>query len=356
MENVEEFLSSEKKVFLLLGDSGAGKSSFNRELECHLWKSYKKGDVIPLHINLPAIEKPEHDMIAKRLRKAEFTEPQIKELKLHRKFILICDGYDESQQTQNLYTSNRLNQEGGLNARMVISCRSEHLRVDYRDRFQPGDRNRSSGPSSFQEAVITPFSMSQKCYRAWSIQDKTSQPLISHEWHDQFIEHWLERGKTRLGEKNLNPQTRSAFESLIDEGFTRNGIDYLKKLSVAIYKEQDGQPIVTYSRYKDENSWKAPFFNREEEKQILREACPLIRNGNQHRFIHRSLLEYGVTLAIFDPHDRNEMKAPSLETVEDSSCIGSGSAIEWEQKLQQAKDLIYEDMVASIVKNIHGRE
>jgi len=79
-EKVDEFLKGDQKVFLLLGDSGAGKSTFNRELECHLWQSYKKGGIIPLHINLPAIERPEHDMIAKQLRKSEFTEPQIREL------------------------------------------------------------------------------------------------------------------------------------------------------------------------------------------------------------------------------------------------------------------------------------
>ncbi|KAF9974257.1 hypothetical protein BGZ65_008830, partial [Modicella reniformis] len=103
MEKVKEFLSSDQKVFLLLGDSGAGKSTFDRALECDLWKTYKsKTGRIPLHINLPAIDRPEYDMIAKHLRKAEFTEPQIKEMKLHRNFILICDGYDESQLIHNL--------------------------------------------------------------------------------------------------------------------------------------------------------------------------------------------------------------------------------------------------------------
>jgi len=357
MEKVEEFLASEQKVFLLLGDSGAGKSTFNRELECHLWQKYVKNGVIPLHINLPAIEKPEHDMIAKQLRRVEFTEPQIRELKLHRKFILICDGYDESQQSHNLYTSNRLNETGEWRAKMVISCRSEYLGADYRDRFQPGNRNQRLDTSLLQEAVITPFSMDQ-------VQDYINQYVSTHRplWevdeykraldlipslkelvrnpflmslslevlprmvdpghdlsatritrvalYDQFIEHWLERGKKRLGEKNLSPQARSAFESLNDEGFTPNGIDYLKRLSVAIYKEQDGQPIVRYSRYKDENTWKAGFFSREDEKQLLREACPLIRNGNQHRFIHRSLLEYGLALAVYDPQDWKEKSAP----------------------------------------------
>ncbi|KAG0243670.1 hypothetical protein BGX31_010371 [Mortierella sp. GBA43] len=359
MERVKEYLDSDQKVFLLLGDSGAGKSTFNKELEWSLWESYKKKTgPIPLNISLPAIDKPEHDLIAKQLRIAEFTEPQIRELKLHRKFILICDGYDESQQTHNLYASNRLNVPGEWNAQMVISCRSEYLGVDYRDRFQPVDRNNRSESTLFQEAVIAPFTSSQvhnyitqyvalhrplweaaEYEKALELipslkelvrnpflmslsldvlprivdpgQDLTLTSITRVALYDKFIEHWLERGKKRIGEKNLSPQSRAAFESLIDEGFTRNGIDYLKKLSVAIYKEQGGQPIVGYSRYKDENTWKAGFFSRDDEKQLLREACPLIRSGNQHRFIHRSLLEYGLALAIFDPEDWKERIAES---------------------------------------------
>ncbi|KAF9349625.1 hypothetical protein BGX34_001685 [Mortierella sp. NVP85] len=354
MGKVEDYLDSDQKVFLLLGDSGAGKSTFNRYLECELWSKYKKNTGrIPLFVNLPAIDKPEQDMIAKQLRKAEFTEPEIRELKLHRKFILICDGYDESQQTHNLYVSNQLNQPGEWNVQMVVSCRSECLGVDYRDRFQPGDRNSRAEPDQFQEAVITSFTPDQvqdyiKQYVSvrqplWEVKDyKQALDLIpglkelvrnpflmtlslevlprmvdpgehlsvAHitrvALYDQFVEHWLERGKKRLSEKELSPQAKAAFESLTDEGFTQNGIDFLKKLSVAIYEMQDGHPIVNYSRFKDEGSWKTAFFSREDEKQLLREACPLTRNGNQHRFIHRSLLEYGIALAVFDPNDWKE--------------------------------------------------
>ncbi|KAF9344605.1 hypothetical protein BGX34_005487, partial [Mortierella sp. NVP85] len=102
MDRVKEFLGSKQKVFLLHGDSGAGKSAFSRELELDLWDSYKKKTgCIPLHINLPSIDKPEHDMIGKQLRKYDFTEAQIREMKHYRKFVLICDGYDETQQTHN---------------------------------------------------------------------------------------------------------------------------------------------------------------------------------------------------------------------------------------------------------------
>jgi len=393
IKKVDEFLDSTQRVFLLLGDSGAGKSTFNRQLECELWNKYKKNTGrIPLHINLPAIDKPEQDMISKQLRKAEFTEPEIRELKVHRSLILICDGYDESQQTHNLYVSNRLNQPGEWNVQMVVSCRSEYLGVDYRDRFQPVDRNSQPGPGLFQEAVITPFTPDQiqnyiKQYVSvhqplWEAKDYEQaldvipglKELVRNPFlmalslevlprmvdpgehlsvthitrvalYDQFIEHWLERGKKRLSEKDLSPQAKAAFESLTDEGFTQNGIDFLKRLSAAIYKEQDGHPIVKYSRFKDGGSWKAEFFSREDEKQLLREACPLARNGNQYRFIHRSLLEYGITLAVFDPNDWKEKIMPVTlserrgSTSSDYSFRDRGSAQEVTAPVKQGPDI-----------------
>jgi len=356
MDKVKEFLGSDQKVFLLLGDSGAGKSTFSRELEFNLWQSYtNKTDRIPLHINLPAIDKPEVDMIAKQLRRNEFTEPQIREMKHYRKFILICDGYDESQQTHNLYMSNRLNQDGEWDAQMVISCRSEYLGSDYRDRFQPGNRNEKLDSPLFQQAVIAPFSIHQihdyvKQYVSvneplWreedykqaldlipSLKDLVMNPFLmtlsldvlprmvdpgQHlssarvtrvGLYDHFVEQWLERGKKRLAEKDMSSLTREAFEKLSAEGFTLNGIEYLKMFSTSIYQEQGGQPVVEYSRLIDRGSWKETFFSSRE-MQLLHEACPLTRNGNQHRFIHRSILEYGLARAVFDPQDRKNRAA-----------------------------------------------
>ncbi|KAG0220135.1 hypothetical protein BGX31_011074, partial [Mortierella sp. GBA43] len=357
MERVMASLDNDQKVFLLLGDSGAGKSTFSRELEFELWKAYEdRKERIPLHINLPAIEKPEHDMIAKQLRKAEFSEPQIREMKHHRKFILICDGYDESQQTHNLYMTNKLNQDNEWDAQMVINCRSEYLGSDYRDRFQPGgDRNTRTDSLLFQEAVIAPFAMDQvqnyiQQYVTihqplWRVEDyeqaleliPSLKDLVKNPFlmtlsldvlprmvdpgqhlsttqvtrvalYDHFVEQWLERGKKRLGEKDMNSKTKDAFERLSAGGFTLSGIEYLKRLSLAIYKEQGGNPVIEYSPLIDEGSWKEEFF-KEKHKQLLHEACPMTRNGNQHRFIHRTLLEYGLARAVFDPQDRRNKAA-----------------------------------------------
>ncbi|KAF9276909.1 hypothetical protein BGZ68_009664, partial [Mortierella alpina] len=165
MENMNKFLECGPQVFLLLGDSGAGKSTFNRELECALWNSYDSSEHdIPLFIHLPSIDNPEKDLVAKHLRRCDFLEPQIRELKNTRRFTLICDGYDECQQIYNLYTSNKLNEEGQWKVKMVISCRSEHLGHDYKDRFQPSTKTAASTSAStdqLQEAVIIPFSRDQ---------------------------------------------------------------------------------------------------------------------------------------------------------------------------------------------------
>ncbi|KAF9344911.1 hypothetical protein BGX34_005228, partial [Mortierella sp. NVP85] len=236
-------------------------------------------------------------------------------------------------------------------------------------------RNKKSDPSLFQEAVITPFTLDQvhtyiKQYVSvrqplWRVSDYVEalehipslKELVKNPFlmalslevlprivdpgqnlsttrvtrvtlYDHFVEQWLERGKKRLGEKDLPPQSKSAFERLSAEGFTLNGIGYLKRLAIAIYKEQDGHPVVEYSQLNDEGTWKAAFFNQKH-KQLLLEASPLTRNGNQHRFIHRSILEYGLARAIFDPQDTKN-RAVSTPISGRRTRVGSNSGYDSE--------------------------
>ncbi|KAF9556933.1 hypothetical protein EC968_007877 [Mortierella alpina] len=378
-EKVEEFLAStDQKVLLLLGDSGSGKSTFNRELEHNLWLTYEKvKGRIPLHINLSAIDRPEQDMMAKQLRKFEFSNSQIRELKAQRKFVLICDGYDESQQKHNLYMTNRLNQTGEWQVQMVVSCRSEYIGLDYRDLFRP-----SNDISEFQEAVIAPFSRAQvddyiaqyvitkaplwtrKQYTDVLDQIPSLQELIKNPFllalslevlprlvdpgnnltatrvtrvalYDEFVGLWLEQGKKRLGNKDLNPQARADFDRLTDEGFTQNGISFLKDMASAIYKNQAGNPVVTYSRKQDHGKWKEAFFSRENESQLLLEASPLKRSGIQYRFIHKSLLEYFFARSVFEPQEGKENSAQVAAPVRRGSV---SSVFSFDDQLVPAED------------------
>ncbi|KAF9144495.1 hypothetical protein BGX30_012568 [Mortierella sp. GBA39] len=366
MEKALEFLASRAQVLLLLGDSGAGKSTFNLELENTLWKGYKRGNPIPLHISLPAIDKPALDLIGKQLRYHNFSESQIQYLKQHRQFILICDGYDESRLTRNLHTSNYLNKPGQWKAKVVISCRSQYLGSEYRARFEPvGNRYGHRAPADlFQEVFIASFSRAQiKLYverfvgRAlldlvsvpgrppWGVDDYTNKldaipnliDLVSNPFlltmalralptvvqseqalsdirltriglYDIFTKDWLETNRLRLENSFLPEVARTTFDLLCDAGFYKMGIKFQKDLSAAIFQHQKGHPVIRYLHQRDAQSWKARFFDPvSHEATMLRESSPLARSGHRYRFLHRSLLEYLYSRVISDPfHPANQ--------------------------------------------------
>ncbi|KAK3834395.1 MAG: hypothetical protein JOS17DRAFT_773280 [Linnemannia elongata] len=302
MDKVGEFLAGNSHVMLILGDSGAGKSTFNRHLENRLWQEYKVGDRIPPLINLPAIDRPDKALIAEQLATLDFTENQIYELKRTRRLLLICDGYDESQLTVNLHKSNNFNTSGEWN--------------DYRDRFVPHGGGHYNRPSFnlFQEAVITPFSTEQiKDYvvqyaplepRTWQIedymdklmtipnlmdlvknpfllslalealpgviegnQDLSTIRITRAQLYDTFVQHWSNVNKRRLQSRTLSMAARIVFDGLLDMGFVSRSIDYSTRLALAIFEQQDGNPIVQYVH--DKNSWKAQFFGQDTEVRFL---------------------------------------------------------------------------------------
>ncbi|OAQ29905.1 hypothetical protein K457DRAFT_474346 [Linnemannia elongata AG-77] len=360
MDKVGNFLEGTGLVMLILGDSGAGKSTFNRRLEHRLWQEYQPGGRIPLFINLPALDRPDKEMIVEQLKTADFTEEHIRDLKQRHQFLLICDGYDESQLTSNLHTTNLLNRPGQWNVKLLVTCRTQYLGPDYRDRFAPKaiGQYHCSANNLFQEAVIAPFSKEQiELYvekfvplipRPWvkkdymnklaaipNLMDLVRNPFLLTlalealpsvvkgrsdfsrlkitrvELYDTFVYNWLEANKRRLQDQTLKDK-RQAFEDLLTDGFVHNGIVFQKDLAEAIFQEQDGRPIVEYSNRRDRSSWKARFFGFKPEKTFLRDASLLSRTGNQYRFIHRSVLEYFLSCSVWDAAmDDNEF-APQV--------------------------------------------
>ncbi|CAO3568102.1 unnamed protein product [Mortierella alpina] len=349
MDLVKGFLGSNQQVLLVLGDSGAGKSTFNRHLEHELWMAYTFGGPIPLFINLPAVTENYRDLIGEQLRTYLFSEDKIIELKKHRQLILICDGYDETQLKVNLHTANKLNHEGQPNTKMIISCRSTYLGQDYRNLFQPqqSDRYGDTAARLYAEAVIVPFSSGQiKAFvdqfvrdpevhklmdegRVWTTEEYMSKlqsipdmmALVKNPFllslslralprvvkgsvnlakvkvtrltlYSSFIDQWLDVSKRRLQNITLSGEVEKALQELLEEGFAPSANDFLKCLAAAIFKEQGGNPVVQYKPRTDKGSWKVKFFGSKPDTVLLRESSPLSRAGVQHRFMHRSLLEY----------------------------------------------------------------
>ncbi|KAG9064885.1 hypothetical protein KI688_003147 [Linnemannia hyalina] len=362
MDKARKFLASNRQVMLILGDSGAGKSTFNRHLEHYLWTNYKNGDPVPLFINLPTIRKPQDDMIAKQLCIHGFTDDQIMEMKRYREFILICDGYDESQLVVNLHKTNRLNQLDEWRSKMIILCRTHFLGAVYRDRFvpQPVDHYRPSRPDLFQEAVIASFSKEQvhayvACYvplepRPWvaadymrmlttipNLMDLVKNPFLLTlaldalpgvikdrqelsaikitrvQLYDYFVDQWLGVNMRRLQNSVLGKNDQEVLAELVEVGFISLGIDYAIRLARAIFDKQDGNPVVQYVHFSDKDSWRAELFGPQPEARLLRDSSPLMRTGTQYRFVHRSMLEYFFSRAMYNPAtpgSHNELSPP----------------------------------------------
>ncbi|KAG0199108.1 hypothetical protein BGX33_011877, partial [Mortierella sp. NVP41] len=378
MERIKTFLGSEQQVFLVLGDSGSGKSTFNRHLERELWGSYNSGDPIPLYINLPSIDNPERDLIPEQLRILDFTEDNIREMKRDRQFILICDGYDERQLMTNLHTSNLLNRRGQWNTKMVITCRSTYLDQVYRIRFQPQpiDRYDPSTEHLFQEAAIVPFSSTQikeyveqfvrdkevhklfGNYRVWTVEeymdtlaqvpnllsmvknpfllilslralptlvhdklDLTETKVTRKRIYETFVKQWLETNMIRLNSIKLSLDATVTLQELTGIDFVKIAVEFLQELAMAIFKWQDGNHVVQYIHRDDKEKWKAKFFGPDTKATLLRDASPMTRAGNLHRFIHRSLLEYFYTFEKHEIHQFKNMRLREYATLRQTAYV-----------------------------------
>ncbi|KAF9295942.1 hypothetical protein BGZ88_001044 [Linnemannia elongata] len=297
-EKVEEFLTSERQVMLILGDSGIDKSTFSRHLGRQLWTGYKPGYAIPLYINLPFVDNPVHELVEKMLHYHNFLNDQILEMKQHHRFILICDGYDESQTKVNIHTTNQFNQPGQWKVKVVISCRTQYLEQNYRSWFQPQpvDRYQGALPDLFQEAVLAPFSNAQiEDYvsryiplepRSWVTEDYMQILATVPNLMDLFnsttlLLHWFGVNKRRLEGNTLSVDDRTVFDQLLDAGFISMGLDYSTRLAKAIFEKQNGNAVVQYTDLADLKTWKAEFFGKEPEVQLLQESSRLTRSSSR---------------------------------------------------------------------------
>ncbi|KAF9277598.1 hypothetical protein BGZ88_001070 [Linnemannia elongata] len=323
-----EFLNSDRQVMLILGDSGSGKSSFCLNLESHLWNNYHQGDAIPLYISLPTIDTPSQNLVEKELFYHNFSDDKIQEMKLRRQFILICDGYDESQQVANLHTTNQLNQRDGWKAKMIVACRTQYLSLDYLDCFVPQLEGCYSKPrlDLFQEAMIIPLLDEQvenyvvryvdlkrrSLSHNWTVTDcMTALTMIPNLLDLVKNPQWFSVNKLRLTSCNLYENEREMLYMMLEDGIESLGASFSSLLAQEIFEKQDGRPVVQYIHRKHKDTWKADFFAHNPEVRLLRALCPLSRSDSHHQFIHRSLLEYFFSRSIYGPDKQDDEEWPS---------------------------------------------
>ena len=149
-EKVMEFLGDdEKKVLLIGGGAGAGKTLYSKVLTHRLWAEtdFKQGGPIPLYVHLAMLRDPVHSLIEQALEKYEVTKDEMKSLKKNRSFILILDGYDEINDLQNLYDTNKLND---WDVKVIITSRLYYWGERYR--FVP-----QGNIQAYDEVIVSPL-------------------------------------------------------------------------------------------------------------------------------------------------------------------------------------------------------
>ncbi|RIA95721.1 hypothetical protein C1645_802851 [Glomus cerebriforme] len=361
-DEVDTFLASDKKVLLLIGEAGSGKSTFSQYFAKKLWNIYENNNnkPIPLYIWLTTIKDPNENLIQQYLlEQGKFSSTQIEDLKNMQSFVFILDGYDEIQERHlPFYECNKFDE---WNAKVIISSRPEYLGTDYKSKFKPPQDSKL-----FQQLIIAPFSKDKidiyiKKYvettknSKWNIRDyqkvlglnshnSNVKDLISNPFilkiamgilpdlldrqkideevsnvtrlalYKQFVEEWFARSKNRLSHHHLKNKEKKTFQRLEQEDFIRHGIRFCEDLAIEMYKNR--KIVVEYSAADNLSDWRAKYLGNEDVKmRLLRFSSPLSLNNNQYRFIHKSLFEHFVAQAIFEKYkvDQNEKVNVFLE-------------------------------------------
>ncbi|KAF0529281.1 NACHT domain-containing protein [Gigaspora margarita] len=340
--------SKRKKVLLLLGSGGTGKSTFNRYFARRLWECAKNDmtQSIPLFIALAPLEgliNKNRDFIEAYLReKGNLSSDQIKELR-NRKFVFILDGYDEIvERERHCYDSNMFTE--WKNAKIIISCRPEYLDEGSRERFWP----KENGKKGFQELILTPFSWVEieqyiKNYVDYSkkngsqllwdadryiqeikaisqIEELVCNPVLLKiiltilpdlrksgtsqinriVLYEEFIKKWFERAQERLQKIQLKKEEREEFDRLKVD-FTEHCLRFGKEFAFKMFVDNN-KVVVDYDPINEKitSEW-AKFLGNEDVKLLLiRFNMPLFRRGNQYWFFHKSLRDYLISCALLD--------------------------------------------------------
>ncbi|MCX8565400.1 MAG: WD40 repeat [Glomeribacter sp. 1016415] len=350
-EKVRDFLASEeKKVLLLLGEAGSGKSTFNRYLARSLWEGYdkeanKSGQTpIPLFISLSSLKEPNTNLISEYLKKEGFTKDQIADLKANYRFIFILDGYDEiKDRTRLFYIENELDE---WQAKVIVSSRPEYLGDRYERQFHPKgqayllqtyqlaqfsdltigkyvNKYKKTHPkleksvtkhreilerSEVKELIRNPFLLKLALSELPTLAERyknSSQRITRLALYDQFVESWFERSQDRLSGIRLTDAEQKAFHFL-NKAFIKHGTKFGNDLAIEMY--QAGLVRVTYSEllsYDEFNTetldWRDKFFSDSNEKiKLLRFNAPLICRDDQYEFVHKSIQDYFVARALWE--------------------------------------------------------
>ncbi|BBE09782.1 Myosin heavy-chain kinase [Mycoavidus cysteinexigens] len=341
IDKVREFLSSSKKVLLLLGEAGSGKSTFNRHLTRMLWDEYQQSSTTPIPVFIALAEHTPSckDLIESYLLEQEFSPEAITGLRKAKRLVFILDGFDEIQdRTQAFYTENKL--DHWKNAQVIISSRPEYLGGNYRSQFQKRGQtsvlqeywlstisddwitayiqkyiqhtqrtgwnlkryqDALNNLPTLKEAIRRPFLLRMALDLLPDLAESGSAPMTRIALYDEFISRWWNRSEERLLHITLTDEEKKA-RSKLGQHLVAKGLKASQEMAIALTQKHLVQAF--YDPEKEEiipKAWGKYFNEKDAEKRLLLFNAPLIHQGQHYRFIHKSIQEYLVARAICGP-------------------------------------------------------
>ncbi|MCX8565550.1 MAG: NACHT domain-containing protein [Glomeribacter sp. 1016415] len=324
---INDFINSEhKKVLLLLGITGSGKSTFNQYLAQYLWNLNTNDRWTPIYISLPSRENPNQNLITRYLNDRSFKEKHIIKWK-QKRLIFILDSYDGvAHQSGTLFADRTLEQWS--NSKIIITSRPLN-QERYQKKFHPYGKEEvlqenqlnlfsSENIREYTQKYLGCLNQNGAMWTAQTYEDKLRNApdivkLLEHpllleqaleawpkskerkvELYDKLVDKWYEHVSDILDQAiSVDPEF-AKFNP--NKSFKISAIQFNKEFAVAIH--EDAYPVQTGQQAKKY----ADFLNNTENKpQLLFSNAPLIYQNGEYQFIHISLRDYFVARALWEP-------------------------------------------------------
>lgn len=155
------WLNDNVQVLLLLGNTGAGKTTTLRQLAYQLCQNYKHSQPVPIWISLdnPSLIEHHHDLLNTFFKSINH-EFDINGLQSDYTFHLLLDGFDELPEAKRQENLFNINNWKNWNLKLLISCRTlavVGIDDDYKRLFMPTDENDFFKYQALKELVLVPL-------------------------------------------------------------------------------------------------------------------------------------------------------------------------------------------------------
>ncbi len=337
LDTIHAFLDSEKTVFLLLGEAGSGKSTFNRHLTHTLWKEYighaAPHAPIPLFIPIDQYDSS-LDWVESYLHDQKLPQTTIDALRTENRFIFIIEGLDAVRNP-----AYRLGVHQVLdrwNAKLIISARPGYIEkvyvrslqhqgqagclqtcylaplsdewIDayiekYVQNVQPPYWSTARYKQTFKNAPLLSTALRSPTLLHMALEvlpQCNTLPTTVVALYDQWIMHWWTGSPARLQGIAFTPEENAVLSQPLPSLITKTAYAS-QRMAIALTKERAMQAFYDAKQGALFPAAWQRYFAEDAEKRVLRFNMPILRQGEHYRFMRPGLQEYFIASAICGP-------------------------------------------------------